>query len=112
MCGSQCAKGSKSQFLKSLQRKAELLSKAASLLLNGGSNNVGFRPENLGGALRRERIWQLLRPEKTKERKQRRNTGTRGRNKMRTLCPGVNPSQMLCPTARLRRDSVHVEGIL
>ena len=47
---------------------------------DGGSNDVCFRPENLRGALRGKRTWELLRPEKTKERKQRRNTGTRGRN--------------------------------
>ncbi len=59
---------------------AKLLSETASLVLDGGSNDVCFRPENLGGALRGERIWQLLRPEKSKDRKQRRNTGTRSRN--------------------------------
>ena len=77
---SQRAKGSKGQFLKSFQRLTKLLAEAAGLVLDGGSNDVCFRPENLCGALRGERSWQLLRPEKAKDRKHRRNPGTRGRN--------------------------------
>ena len=77
---SRSTKGRNIQFLKSLRRLAKLLPKAASLFRDGGSNDVRFRPENLRCALRGEHTWQLLRPEKTKGRKQRRNTGSRGRN--------------------------------
>ena len=76
----QRAKSSEGQFLKSLQRLAKLLPKAASLLLDDGSNDVCFRPENLRCALRGQRSWQLLRPKKDEGRKQRRYTGTRSRN--------------------------------
>ena len=59
---------------------AKLLPEATSLLLNGGSNDVSFRPENLSCTLRREGISQSLRPGKTEDCKQSRNPGSGGRN--------------------------------
>ena len=56
----QRAKGSKSQFLKSFQRMAKLVAKAACLVLDRTSNDVCFRPEDLCRTVRGERIWQLL----------------------------------------------------
>jgi hypothetical protein len=68
------------ELLKPLQRLAKLLPEATSLLFDGGWNDVCFAPENLGCALRGERSWELLRSEKTEDRKQRRNAGTRRRD--------------------------------
>jgi hypothetical protein len=59
----------------------KLLPDAASLVLDGGSNDICFGPKNVRCALRGQRIWQSVWSEKAKDGKQRRNTGTRGRNR-------------------------------